>query len=120
MGKIDVIHNIIDIPGRFKKGNDSFYSLAIQSGYFSSPEEITNDNIAEILHGHPGLIDEWLCWSDDKRTSSGWFFQNNLPEIYVVGFSPRDENKPDIVFTDKFLACATFIKNDLEEMRARI
>lgn len=120
MNKFDIIYNVISIPNKFKKGNDSFYSLAIQSGYFSSAEEITNDHIAEILEDHSHFINDWFCWSDDKRTSSGWFFQNSLPDKYVVGFSPWNETKPEVVFTDKYLACATFIKNELEEMRARM
>lgn len=114
MNKLIIIGNVINIPAQFKKGNDSFKSLVAKSGYFTFEVEISIPDIADGLRLNPEFIKDWLEWSDDKRTEAGWFFQNNLPGKYVVGYFPPDGKDNTTIFIDKYLACATFIKNEIE------
>ncbi len=30
-------------------------------------------DLQAVLAAHPGLIEEWLAYSDDKRTDAGWY-----------------------------------------------
>lgn len=114
----EVIERIINLPFDFSHKNKSIYSLLQESGYFESNNLINEDQIAEMLHKHPQSIDDWLRWSENKRTSSGWYFKKDEKERYGVGHYP-DNNFQYMVFADKFQACAAYIKREIDTIKIR-
>jgi hypothetical protein len=76
------------------------------------PEEITVEGVMTVLDADPQLIEEWHRWSEDKRTSSGWFlaFENGA---HVVGHVPDGYR---LTFADAASACADFIVKEIQEI----
>ncbi|RBP40339.1 hypothetical protein DES53_10845 [Roseimicrobium gellanilyticum] len=87
----------------------SLKALIDRSGYRMHRQEITKDAIEEHVRANQQLIDEWLRYSEDKRTSGGWYLDVRGP--FVVGALRTGERKQ---FDDRAEACAAFIKNEVE------
>jgi len=118
MNKDNTINNIIYLPEKFYKQRDvSIYSLLKESGYFELHNQIIEANIFDGLIKHPECIDQWLNWSADKRSSSGWYFKQNDNGKYVVGYFPLKENLETTEYLDEVEACAAFIKREIEDIR---
>lgn len=118
MNAEEIINRIIYLPMKFKSlGNISIYSLLKETGYFEMYNQINEANIIEGLTKHPKCINQWLRWSEDKRTSSGWYFQQNRNGKYIVGYYPTKEDFQLTEYTDIYEACAVFIKREIEEIR---
>ena len=44
-----------------------------RSGYRDHRPHFTAREVRAALTAHPALIDEWLAYSEDKRTEAGWY-----------------------------------------------
>jgi hypothetical protein len=44
-----------------------------RTGYAAHRASFGPDDIRAILWDHPSLVDEWLAYSEDKRTDAGWY-----------------------------------------------
>jgi len=53
------------------------YDLTVSSGYFEHHDNIRADLLRERLVALPDAIGEWLLYSEDKRTPSGWCFRTS-------------------------------------------
>jgi hypothetical protein len=114
-----VISDIILIPRRFNDlGNVSVYSLLKKSGYFEAHDQISEDAIHQAILDHPECLDDWVQYSEDKRTT-GWYIQNRQDGTYAIGYIPPTgkENLTPINYRDKTSACAAFIKREIESIR---
>jgi hypothetical protein len=94
----------------FREGTESAHKLVHKSR--TGPEALTVDAVKAVLGADPQLIDEWQRWSQDKRTSSGWFLDNQDGSL-VVGHLPRGDR---LVFPDATSACAEFILRELRDI----
>ncbi|MEK7524186.1 MAG: hypothetical protein AAB588_04120 [Patescibacteria group bacterium] len=112
----DITNRIVHLPRDFYKlGNVSIGSLLKQSGYFEVSQKIGEEDIGKALVAYPKCIDEWMVWSEDKR-SSGWYFKKNEKGKYRVGYFPLQQDKENnFEYSDARLACAAFIKREIEE-----
>jgi len=119
MNTSHIIENIIRIPSRYKVGNQPFTFWATDSGYFSISQEITIEEIASALRLTVDCVGDWLAWSANKRTVSGWFFEENPNGSFVVGYHGKEQTS-QLVFNDLCIACATYIKKEMEEIRQSI
>lgn len=52
---------------------------------------VSVSDLLEVLRLEPGLVEQWLCYSEDKRTTGGWYVKRNgeigrvlMPESRVV------------------------------------
>jgi hypothetical protein len=107
-----VIAEIIFLPLRLtREDGKSMHMILAELGYATIRNKIS---IELILHGilqNPEMIQGWLEYSSDKRTSNGWYFKIGNDHEYIVG-------SVDCKKVDKFInvseACATFIKRELE------
>ena len=113
----EVLEAIVRIPHDFSKGNTSEYLLLQESGYFKFYKQIHAEDIKEILKKHPHLIDEWLRWSDDNRSSTKWYFTKGEDGKCFVGYWPDGKEFEEINTSDEFYACSIFIKNKIESTR---
>jgi hypothetical protein len=109
---------IIDLPDQFNKvRNKSIITLLKESGYVELFGNVNEDNIAELLSKYPEKINYWLIWSDDKRSRSGWYFIKENENLFKIGYLPRDKEVVELKYSNKILACAAYIKLELEDIR---
>lgn len=88
-----------------------------ESGYFELYNQINESDIYENLTQHFECIDQWLSFSDNKRSSSGWYFKQNDSGKFLVGYFPPKENLETAEYLDGIEACAAFIKLEIEDLR---
>lgn len=100
-----------------EKQNVSFYSLLKKSGYFEMRDQTTIAAIREALLEQPDYVNDWIQYSEDQRCHPSWFFRQNGAD-YEVGFlSLEAHDVPVTKYSDRFEACATFIKHLIEMVR---
>jgi hypothetical protein len=113
-----VIERIVQIPHDVNTvKNKSTMTLLKESGYYDFYEQITVDEIVEILRGTPQLVSEWLQWSDDQRSTPTTYFTKG-EEWCFIGHTPYDKDFEEVNTKDEFLACASFIKLQVEKIRS--
>ncbi len=114
----DIIKKIIFLPRAFNSlMNKSVFELLKESGYFELHTSISENTIRKHLEKHPECVNEWMSYSEDKRSSSGYYLQNNEKK-YIVGYLD-DKTKKQIKkeFSNGIKACAVFIKKEVESIR---
>jgi hypothetical protein len=110
------IQNIINIPDDFNHQNKSQNTLLYESGYLEFHDQISEDKIALILKRNPEVIKKWLQFSEDKR-SYGWYFTKGEDGKCFVGHYPEGKEFEEINTSDEFMACASYIKREVERTR---
>ena len=114
----DIAESVVRLPRAFHTDNMSIFDLASRTGYFGRASEVGEDLIRECLAAVPALADDWLAFSDDRRTS-GLYFRATA-RGYEVGYVGSAKGQRAATgYADKLDACAKFIKSELEEMRRR-
>ena len=107
----DVVEASCRIPSEFyRRGNVSFWDLVKESGYQRQQAAIGIEDVKRCRRAHPELIGVWQQYSEDKRVSSGWYFDKANQEVGY--YSDRREHVQ--TFGDNFEACAVFIKYELD------
>jgi hypothetical protein len=110
---MDVIARICDLPVQFKtRENVSVLQLLEDSGYREAPSKLTAESVSKYLYGHPDLTEAWFAYSEDKRTSSGWYLVQRSGDAFEIGYIPKGER---ISIEGRVPACAEFI---VREVRA--
>ncbi len=79
---------------------------------------ISIEDINDYLKDNAGLVEDWLLYSMNKRTDEGWYFKKENEVTYIIGYLFRDSNRrKESKYSDAIQACATFIYNDLSDIR---
>jgi len=114
----NMIKEICQIPIKLKTENKSPYDLLKESGYFENSKVLTIEHIMEYLNKNKDTVTEWLDYSLDKRTSSGWYFieENKKP---IVGYLNEGKREQEKEYTDLIQACAIFIFTEIESIKAK-
>ena len=99
----EAIKRICCIPVDFRKGNKSFHELVHDTGI--ERRMLTAESVASALLSNPELVDDWLRWSEDQRSTPSHYFLEEKDK-YVVGVYPGEES---VEFSDRIAACADFI-----------
>ena len=86
--------------------------LLRESGLVENPEALTRGEVANFLASHPETMESWLRWSEDKRTSCGWYLVVERLG-FVVGYYP---DGPTSTFENMIDACTEFILLEAESM----
>lgn len=112
----DVVEKACSIPtDHHRRGDVSVVYLLEESGYDAVRDAITVPIIQQHLQAQPHLIEVWAGYSEDKRCSSGWFFDDSHSRTgYYSSSAGRSQEQ---VFSERSLACAEFIKLELESLR---
>ena len=111
---IGVIHLAKNVRER---NNVAIYSLLKEVGYFDMYNEVSEDVIREALLLHPNCVNDWIRFSEDKRSSAGWYFQQNGIDYEVGFFSLNKNNIGPTKYSNSIEACAAFIKREIESIR---
>lgn len=95
------------------------YDLLKSTGYFENADSIAIKALEDYLKNNNDVIKEWLAYSEDKRTSGGWYIieKNNST---IVGhldneIGPAEEKE----FNDISKACSVFIFNEIKSIKDR-
>jgi hypothetical protein len=98
------------IPRDFRAGLGSPAQLVARSGYRSVGPTLTAAELVEFLQADPTLVEDWYIWSQDKRTSTGWYL-SLYPAGGSIGYVGRAD--PELRFASHVEACAEFIVREL-------
>ena len=116
-----IVAELVILPERFHRlGNASILSLLEATGYFGLHDQISESDIRAALLRCPERTQEWMQYSGDKRTSSGWYVTQKEEDCYEVGyFTERGDRRRRVVYEKRIDACAAFIKREIEDIRLR-
>ncbi len=119
MENTQIAIDIISLPEKFFRGanTQSIYSLLQDTRYFEFYEEVDESLIKEALGQQPSFIDQWFGWMESKRVDSGWYLVQDNNDSYEVGFIGNEGVTEKVKYSDKSLACASFIKKEIESIR---
>lgn len=112
-----MIKKICNLPLDFEKSrNKSIVGLIKESGYLEYKDKIVLGAIKAYLSLNRCLVDNWLIYSSDKRTSSGWYFCADKG-VYIVGYYSKFGGNDNIIkYSDSIEACANFIRNEVNDV----
>jgi hypothetical protein len=113
----EFVQKVCQLPRDFAgDGNLSILDILRRTEYFDNHEFLTTQGIQRCLRSHPELMTEWFSYSEDKRTSRGWYLikdTESRPPRYAVGYFPRGE---EIDFQSQEAACSEFIFREVREI----
>lgn len=115
-----IVNEIATLATKFYKlKNKSMNDLLAETGYFNLFNQISEEKIKHELAKYPESIYYWILWSENKRTDQGWYLSidNTKDKDYRVGYYRNGNLIKEDFFIDKESACASFIKNEIEDIR---
>ena len=111
---MDLIAKLCALPVHFKSRRDvSVDQLVGESGYHVDPEALSVEAVSAHLREHPELVEVWLAYSEDKRTSSGWYIVPGPGDTFEVAFYPEGER---LSMKGRVHACAEFIVREVRSI----
>jgi hypothetical protein len=91
----------------------SLRDLVAETRYRELRAALTREELTDYLARHPGLVRGWLRYSEDKRTSGGWYLMHPASG-WLVGRLSGPENERELRFGSGPEACAEFILRELD------
>jgi hypothetical protein len=109
----DDLREICSLPAQFPTSGLSWVDLVHQSPLTEIQSRLTEDQLAEFLRSNQELIELWLRWSEDKRSTPSAFFRQSGAR-YEVGYIESDGgSQPSKFFDESASACAYFMLREL-------
>jgi hypothetical protein len=108
------IERIILFANDFFKKNATMSQVIAESQYVYLHNDITEAALKEALIAKPQLIDPWLKWSEFWPVSDTWRFYQKEDGSFEVWHSSHKRDDETLTTTNKFEACAAFIKRTME------
>ena len=115
----DILYDIIHLPLRFNEAGDkSIHAILAGMKYSELRCQITVEAIRNSLSRHPECVTDWLRYSEDKRSTGGWYFKEARSGEFIVGCLAEDDRKAasQQFYDDKIVACAVFVKRELDSI----
>ena len=97
------------LPGR------ALRDLVTETDYRDLRPTLNRKDVADYLARHPTLVLEWLKYSEDKRTSGGWYLLHPSTG-WVVGRLAGPDEERELRFGSGPEACAEFILRELDSV----
>jgi hypothetical protein len=92
----------------------SWRRLVAASGYAALRPHLSRDALGRFLRAHPETIEQWVRYSEGKRTSGGWGFQQQGANWVIGRFDRRMQWMQHVVGPDGADACAEYILRELD------
>ena len=109
------IEKICNLPLDFKNADKSPYNLAKESKFAELHTSISVQDIKEYLLRKIDLIDNWVMWSEDKRTCG--YSLSIIPHKFLIG---ELDGNAKLIFEKSFSnnvdACAEFILREISSI----
>ena len=110
----EVVTAVCRLPIDFRRGKVSAIALVRRSGYLAAPHEVTAERLADRLATDPDLVDAWLTWSEDNRSTPAWYIESLGKGGFEVGYYDHGRTS-QVVFDDRISACAEYVRRYLEQ-----
>lgn len=118
MVKDELVIKILELPRVVQREqNVSPYSYLKNIGYFLEYDQINSSDFYAFLAEDVSLFFQWVSWAEDKRSDSGCFLTLNSDGSANVGLNNLGETMYNNNYSDRILACATYIHCEIEEIR---
>jgi hypothetical protein len=86
VNKSHMVAQLVTLARRFQSlGNVSMFSLLEATGYFALHDQTSEADIRSALVCCPECVQDWFKYSEDMRTSSGWYLAENDEGCYEIG-----------------------------------
>lgn len=105
----DYIQQICRLPITFKAGNKSPLTLVRESKFSKFYKGISPQNINEYLKENKRLMNSWQTWSEDKRTSCGYFLSLSKGNCYIASMDENGRITFKKAFNSDIDACSEYI-----------
>ena len=92
----------------------SLRELLTASNYLRLRPGISAAMLCEYLADHPEVVDQWSMYSEDKRTSGGWYFLNYGRAGTVSRLGPRATRIDEHGHGSSVEACVNYILQELD------
>lgn len=103
------MEKICSIAKDFNNSNRiNLYNLVSDRINRSNISSLEKENVINCLKDNPDYIVDWLLYSENKRTSSGWYFKLHKKDC-IVGFIKEGVIEKEKIFVSKYEACAEYI-----------
>jgi len=107
------LREICSLPAAYKRSGLSWHDLVRRNPYTSDHDALTEQSLASFLTSHPDLIELWLGWSEDKRSTPSPFLRRSGSR-YELGYVERGGRfRPSEFFDEPATPCARFILQEL-------
>ena len=107
------LREICSLPARFPKSGLSWVDLVHRSPLAADHGRLNSDDLTEFLRSNSDLIELWLAWSENKRSTPSAFFRQSGPRYEVGYIGSGGERQPSEFFDEPARACAHFILREL-------
>jgi hypothetical protein len=98
-------------PANYPEGRGlSLSALMDRADYRAPRPSVEASQLAAVLEANPALIDEWLAYSEDKRTSLGWGLEATEEADWLVSTLQGQSER----FPSPSTACAEFVLRELD------
>jgi hypothetical protein len=116
--KSTIVGDVIRLPRIFfDRGSISMYALLHEIEYFSMSDLVTEDAIYQEFLEHPEYVNDWVDWSEAKRSSAGWYIRQRGDAGFEVGYFPPHYGSHKVAkYADVAQACAAFVKREIESI----
>jgi hypothetical protein len=113
-------HQICELPKTFELGEKSASEIVRDAGYTKLKDRIGATEIYVTLNNDPDLVERWMHYSEDKRTT-GWAFLKTKGGSFAVQFyNEKMILMNEKIFEDKTRACADFIKCEIDSIDGNV
>jgi hypothetical protein len=109
----DDLRKICSLPAQFPTAGLSWVDLVQRSPWAGLPSRPTEEELAKFLRSNQELIELWIAWSEDKRSTPSAFFRQSGSR-YEVGYIESDgASQSSKFFDESVVACAYFMLREL-------
>ena len=92
----------------------SLQQLLSETRYRELRPHIIPATVVAHVTAHPELVEQWLMYSEDKRTSGGWYFTGEGREWELGRLDSRSRRVDQRRHTSSVEACASYILRELD------
>ena len=107
---------ICGVPAEFSQSGLPLLEVVQASGYAEFRGQFAASELAEYLRARPAVVDQWVTFSEDKRTSEGWYLR---PPYSIGRVSREPPPMHEVKHVDLAAACAAFIIAELGDILDR-
>jgi hypothetical protein len=108
---------LVSLPRRYRKQKTvSIYELLGRTGYFERRDTLSLEAVRTALAKNPESLEEWLEYSQDKRTGSGWYLRGESGRFEVAHLQADGRVADERLYTNLEEACANFVLRELAEI----
>ena len=111
----EVVSAVCRLPIDFNRANASPIDLLRRSGYLVVRREVTVERLSDRLIRDQELVDSWIAWSEDNRSTPSWYIEALGPREFEVGYYDEDRSS-QMRFDDKVRACSEYVHQYLEQV----